>query len=302
MEKEIESNTSGGKTNRNPAQSYNEAKGDLVYRLSELMFGSLLAAYVLGFVGFTAYLNPSSLNLLLVLPQLVTYLFISTTFAYLTAATYLSYHSDILTLPTMPLNRMRYDFIIAVLQGILFGLSMLFPLYFPLFFSIGLWISILRKSIEFMSLNRVLIEMIQIETIKKGQTSQGIPRYQVKNDKHFKKIATKVIRSFSEGSAESTVKNWLPVSKGVKFWTGVLTLIGLTQTLISILKPKMVADNYFYILPISSGVLALSVYISVHRTFPKKQSVVSEIGLNSLNSGLDNILKTIKSNLNEKSS
>jgi len=120
---------------KSPSQSRKEAVDSVVYRLSELMFGSLLAAYVLGFIGFAAA-GPTRTtafqgNLSAFYPEGLTYLCISTTFAYLTSALYISYHVSILTMPHLPLSRLRWDFLVALLQAVLFGLSMLSPVWFP---------------------------------------------------------------------------------------------------------------------------------------------------------------------------
>src|SRR6266508_334298 len=84
-----------------PSASYDAATHAHAYRLSELIFGSLLAAYILGFVSFgttivgqIGELKPlaqafSSVKLL----QLLNYLMISGTFYYLTAAYYVTYYN-----------------------------------------------------------------------------------------------------------------------------------------------------------------------------------------------------------------
>ncbi len=118
-----------------PATAYVEAANSLVYRLSELMFGSLLASYVLGFVGFAAATTSGQVDLrsLIHEPRSYHYLFTSGSFAYVTAGLYVSYHSSILTMPHLQYRKMVADFSIALLQASLFGLAMLRPvLYAPL--------------------------------------------------------------------------------------------------------------------------------------------------------------------------
>lgn len=64
-----------------PSKAYQSACGSYTYRLSELIFGSLLAAYILGFVSFAA--NSGFF-------QILQALIISVTFCYLTAAYYVT--------------------------------------------------------------------------------------------------------------------------------------------------------------------------------------------------------------------
>lgn len=134
-----------------PSKAYEEAKTSPVYRLSELMFGSLLASYVLGFIGFFATHGPELIKHFTIeeLATTLSYLFISFSFAYLTAGFYLSYNAGILTMPTMPLENLRFDFLLALSQAIAFGFSMLFPT--SLLFCLGLtWLfALVRQHTEY---------------------------------------------------------------------------------------------------------------------------------------------------------
>jgi hypothetical protein len=110
------------------------------------MFGSLLASYVLGFIGFFAMHTDklSRETLVAALP----YLFISFTFAYLTAGFYLSYNAGILTMPHMPLENLRWDFLLALSQAIAFGFSMLIPKATLIFLGFALLFALLRQRAE----------------------------------------------------------------------------------------------------------------------------------------------------------
>jgi len=117
---------------KKPTDAYARASTSLDYRLSELMFGSLLASFVLGFLSFPAAKTNGQIT-----PnwsagvQIAPSLFISIAYAYLTAGLYVSYHAGILTMHHMPLRYISLDFLLALGQGIAFGVSMLFPVLFP---------------------------------------------------------------------------------------------------------------------------------------------------------------------------
>src|SRR5690348_6251871 len=96
-----------------PSDAYQQASKSLVYRLSEQMFGSLLASYGLGFLGFLALHATSAKGAWHAVTLTVVYLSISLTYAYATVGLYLTYHAGILTMHHMPLENLRYDFFLA---------------------------------------------------------------------------------------------------------------------------------------------------------------------------------------------
>lgn len=121
-----------------PSDAYNQAVASPIYRLSELMFGSLLASYVLGFVGFAAgkiashpsdYAIPAAgsweflQHMLTLFVGLLPYLFVSLTYAYATAGLYLSYHTGILLMDHWPFKSLRLDFALALSQAFFLGVS-----------------------------------------------------------------------------------------------------------------------------------------------------------------------------------
>jgi hypothetical protein len=109
-----------------PSVSYRQSIDSPVYRLSESMFGSLLASYVVGFIGLIAAQLAGPNSVMRILLPSIQYASISVAFAYLTISLYLSYHGGILTMH-LPLSRLGFDFFLSLAQPFVFGFSMLFP-------------------------------------------------------------------------------------------------------------------------------------------------------------------------------
>lgn len=111
-----------------PSIVYDEARTSLVYRLSEAMFASLSAAYVIGFISFIQPLWPHNhdwgeTRFLLT----VRYITISAAFAFLTMMIYVVYNTNVLTLFSYELRNGSRDFVFCVSQGVFFGLAMAWP-------------------------------------------------------------------------------------------------------------------------------------------------------------------------------
>jgi hypothetical protein len=145
-----------------PSQAYSQATGSLVYRLSELTFGSLLAAYSLGFVGAIAahwndLFSHGNWGILLLSVQ---YASISITFAYLTTSFYLTYHAGILTMPQMPLYDLRVDFTLAIVQAVIFGFSLLRPWSFSILLALNFYVTGYRQRREYDELAKFLYDRI----------------------------------------------------------------------------------------------------------------------------------------------
>jgi len=136
---------------KRPSEAYNEATLSIVYRLSELMFGSLLAAYALGFVGALGAHGDELWKHGVWGAGLLTvqYASISVAFAYLTTSFYLTYHAGILTMPQMPFQNLGEDFKLAIAQAVFFGLSMLQPALFPILLGINFYKSGKRKDKQY---------------------------------------------------------------------------------------------------------------------------------------------------------
>lgn len=161
-----------------PSEAYSDAINSPVYRLSELMFGSLLAAYVLGFLSFASATADSTNDIIrnwgqfnqtveLILVR-APYLFISITFAYITAGAYVTYHGGILTMPFMQLEKLSIDFRLALSQAVFFGLSMLYPMLFPSWLGITLLISAYRQYQGYKQVTKFFYEKLPHKPEVKG--------------------------------------------------------------------------------------------------------------------------------------
>ncbi len=154
---------------RYPTIAYDETQRSIVYRLSELMFGSLLASYILGFIGFearaidTERLIPWLLTDIQHLLEALQYIFISVTFAYVTAGLYVSYHAGILTMPQRQFKAVWADFLLAIMQAVLFGVVMLEPSLFVACLGVLLVIVFIRKEFAHRELREFLYSILQIQ-------------------------------------------------------------------------------------------------------------------------------------------
>jgi hypothetical protein len=202
-----------------PSEAYQQAILSPVYRLSELMFGSLLAAYVLGFIGFAAAnsQNVSPLpvgsffsweELYLLWEQALLrapFFFISITFAYVTAGLYVAYHAGILTMHAMPLGRLSFDFALALSQALLFGISMLYPMAFPFWLGVTLIFASLRQLQE----HKELVESFCTEL--KGTADTGPLRDRKSREREtlhkFKRTFKQLIKQYP------LLSGWGPMPK-----------------------------------------------------------------------------------------
>lgn len=197
-----------------PSKAYREATLSLVYRLSELTFGSLLAAYSLGFIGLiAAHLagpSPSSRwSIILVGTQ---YALISITFAYLTASFYLTYHTGILTMPLMPLNRLGIDFSLAIVQALFFGFSMLGPWLFPILLGINFYLTGHRQKKQYKALADVLYNAI----------CKPVGRSDPDNEAKFRRRLANLLQTeFTE------LSGWGPMGGLIRIFAAVMILMGL---------------------------------------------------------------------------
>lgn len=220
-----------------PSDAYREATGSLVYRLSELMFGSLLAAYSLGFFGAIAARGSQvsehgrfGIGLLA-----LQYICISTAFAYLTTSFYLTYHVGILTMPRVPLDRLGRDFSIAFFQAVFFGVSMLVPALFPVLLSLNFFLSARRKNEEYRRLADRLFSQNCAE--KPRDESDDLPIFR-------KRLATH-LRSKRQLSA------WAPI--GTDIWIyGLLALVigvGVISFCLALEYDKIALPDYLMFTP-----------------------------------------------------
>jgi hypothetical protein len=117
-----------------PSNAYNRNRSTLIYTLSEAVFASLLAAYLVGFASSISgvkipdsYVALPWLGMGLKLLLLIQLALVSLSFALLTTSLYIKYHMAILTMPTYNLDKLLRDFFFAVFPAIGFG----FCLYCP---------------------------------------------------------------------------------------------------------------------------------------------------------------------------
>jgi len=237
-----------------PSVSYRQARESGVYRLSELMFGSLLAAYILGFVGASSTINRSAPdlhaigNLLFVGWQLIAnalanasgvqqfstssshpffhaidYLLISLCFSYLTASLYIAYHVGILSMPHVAMNRLRWDFFVALSQAVAYGISLLTPAIFLLLTSIVLLLSLLRQRFEAQRLVDHIDDYLQRQTTTPQATSPN------RDDiaKERRDSISKTIRKAVREKDISALRTWDKPT--LVYWSGaaLLALLGV---------------------------------------------------------------------------
>lgn len=160
---------------RGPSEAYAVAISKPIYRLSELMFGSLLAAYVLGFIGAVAFAskspNPSEISFLITLR----YLAISLSYVFLTAAMYLSYHFNILANPRFAFARIEGDFVIATSQGVFFGLSIIYPEIYIALLGVNILIASYRQKKEYSEMRDSLYILVP-KHFDDDDVTQGVPK------------------------------------------------------------------------------------------------------------------------------
>jgi hypothetical protein len=209
-----------------PSYWYSEAKGTLVYSLSELVFGSLLASFILGFIGFSSSIlyNTSSNETLDNSAKIIrafTYLSISGIYTYYTAGLYLIYHTGILSMPTFNLKSARRDFSLSLLSAVAFGFSMLWPKCLLFFLSILIFWSLFIQLIEHnklvKTLYNVLIAQQSIETAQKGKM--------VRIDKNSSEKLK--LLQIEELLRKSKLDGWKNTAAGVWIWSAVLLLLGV---------------------------------------------------------------------------
>lgn len=217
-----------------PSVAYDQATDSPVYRLSELMFGSLLASYVLGFIGFLAaqIATNSSEGGWDIFVLSIKYTSISIAYAYLTASFYLSYHAGILTMHHMPLKHIGLDFVLALAHAVLFGYSMLFPRVFPIHLGVILLVAIIRQEKE----HRRHVKYIYRLVVKKDQAG-GKDKFEEEERLDLDTEEKRELRDFRlefekhldlpliEGNPRKLKYSELEVWKPVGRWSKVFTCI-----------------------------------------------------------------------------
>ncbi len=251
-----------------PSLAYHTNITSPVYRLSELMFGSLLAAYVLGFLGIALTraasldppLSPNPLSLLhadgfkSVLDQLLVplapTLFISIAYAYVTAGMYAIYHGAMLTRESLSFTGLRWDFLLSLLHAIFFGCSLLYPFLFPFFLGLTCLIAIWRQSYEFHSLAKSLSDVFYPAASHKSQYDDRV---------HTAFVHT-LRKCLDDPEKYHLLRGWARSSYTFKIMTTALTAIPLIAAIIVRFGFSWQED---WVWPIATAVVAFVVCLSV---------------------------------------
>jgi len=256
-----------------PSKAYEEAFGSPVYRLSELMFGSLLAAYVLGFIGFAAaYSKPSVAPVsgeLAIAWQLILFrapfLLISITYAYVTAGFYVYYHAGIMTMPHMPLERIRLDFAVALSQAMFFGVSMLHPVLFPGLLGVTLITTFFRQLIE----HRALVAAFhaELQTEHPGGALRTKQHRRQQSLKDFREHFNRILMDKDVWGKDKDVSSLSGWQKLPKLWlVYALILIGFSVGSVLVIDRGLDAT---YIVASVCLLTCVLIVISVNRTLGK---------------------------------
>jgi len=250
-----------------PSVVYKDAIESPVYRLSELMFGSLLAAYVLGFIGFAAVYSlptkdPSSGEALFLWHLVLfraPFFFISITYAYVTAGFYVAYHAGIMTMHHMPLKNLRFDFALALSQALLFGIAMLHPMIFPALLGLTLILTVFRQLQEHNS----LVESF-FNALHPAKTTEEV-RTQEDRLQLFRRKFSDLLKA----DRFSLLSGWKAVPKMLLLYALILMGFSAASKLLVSLGIEKT-----YVLCLVSLLTCSIVVISVHRTLGKRASLL----------------------------
>lgn len=263
------SNSSGIDGKYLPSNCYKAAKDTLVYRLSELVFGSLLASFILGFLGFSGSIlsNSDGLYNLITVDNLVTvftYLCISGIYSYYTAGLYLFYHTGILTMPSFKFENASRDFALSLLSAIAFGLSMLWPQHLMSLLSLIIFRSLNIQNKEHKRLTKKLYEKYFGKGGKEEEDDSDM------REDHGNYDPEK-LRLIEEEIKKSKLEGWKNSTTGVRIWVWVLFISGLAISIITefdMLPPSFKEKNYLAILLLSLYfLLFLFLYFILRKVF-----------------------------------
>jgi hypothetical protein len=238
------------------------------------MFGSLLASYVLGFIGFVAaYSRPdlalSAGEVLGIWDQVLVrapFLFISITYAYITAGFYVFYHSGIMTMHQMPLGHISFDFALSLSQALLFGISMIYPMYFPALLAFTLLLAVSRQHQE----HRQLVESVWGELYPALEKKD--PRRKPPHPKELKPFR-KEFSNLLKNKKFPLLLVWAHSSLVVVVSTFVLIILNAVAKGLVVLKgtdPK-------YVLGAVPFIIMCGVVLYVHITLGQRASLLNEM-------------------------
>jgi hypothetical protein len=142
-----------------PSFAYTQACLSYPCKVSEMVFGSLLASYILGLLTAGPEMRASDHPICSVLM----YLSISCSFSFLTATLYTVYHNSILTMPNVPLSDLTTDFALAIGQAVAFGISVIFPATFCFCIGLVLLSAFWRQEMKFRALAEFFYDRLGIK-------------------------------------------------------------------------------------------------------------------------------------------
>ncbi len=213
-----------------PSVNYKRNSQTFAYRLSELVFGSLLAAYVLGFVSvvFTLVQSKNSggtyFFLLsfwrasdwLTMVTCVQYLLNSVTFSVLTAFFYFTYQQSVLHLDN-DYRKSYLDFVWAGAVGVLFGITMVFPYTSLSVFGAMILGAIFYKSKRFKEFWKIISGAVA--GLQPGGSDS------VLTDNALRLITEELNELGKSNDADfMIIKSWLPEADWKSKWGGVALL------------------------------------------------------------------------------
>jgi len=260
-----------------PSVAYLQAYKSYPVRISELVFGSLLASYILGFVSVgVARLNPTSEEWSKLVCDALVYLTICCSFSFLTAALYSVYHNSILTMPNVPISDLTNDFTIAISQAVSFGISIVWPSSFLICLGLSLLLVFARQDKKFKALAEFFYQKLKPEDEASSQSDESNLRDQQKSK------PTKIHAMFREKLKETNLANgWGPVEPGHNKIAITLIGIGIFIVLFALVSDGMLTSTppmwikYFDIKILCAIIYSLIglIFIQNTRKILKKNSV-----------------------------
>lgn len=224
-----------------PSYAYDQSCESYPFRISELVFGSLLASYILGFIAVSSLLNTFDEGFLDTSSDVVSYLAISCSFSFLTAALYSVYHHSILTMPNVPISDLTTDFFIAMSQAILFGFSIIWPNSFFICLALLLFMVFLRQEVKFRALAVFFYTRLEVQVVPEIPPQPEARDASAKKPKKPKKTHD-LFREKLSGL--KVLEGWGPVKSSQYFYAGLLLVFGVLIVLLYWFKTNGFVTDY----------------------------------------------------------
>ena len=220
-----------------PSDNYQHNIGTFYYRLSELMFGNLLASYILGFIAFASIdlpppgsgipnfiarsvweaLNLHSLGFWSFLQSVLT----SVLYSSLTALLYVNFHQSVVYM-AIDQRKASYDFFIAIFIGITFGISLVFSLSVIFWLGILTLIAFLRKDALLKEYGRHVC--LEVARAADWTVPPGTSPYDAKIRQEIVAVVMPQLQAGLLKSNSRVAKSWGHVG-GLKIWLAILVMI-----------------------------------------------------------------------------